>query len=164
MKSLTNMNNMYIEHNIYKTIMEHSVINTIDVIFINKDNHILLWLRNNEPLQWVYYIPGGRRHKNELIIDSAKRKMKEELWLDVDTERLIFLWVYDDIFENSMFEGVGSHYISITYVYRLTEKEETNIGITDSQHSSIQFFNPEDPNLHEMVKIRVRDMKSKNLL
>lgn len=164
MKSLTNMNNMYIEHNIYKTIMEYSIIDTVDVIILNKDNQILLWLRNNEPLQGIYYIPGGRRYKNESMIDSVKRKMREELWLDIDPERLIFLWVYDDIFENSMFEEIWSHYSPITYIYHLTEKEEENIGITDTQHSSIQFFDPEDPSLHEMVKIRIWDMKHRNLL
>lgn len=155
---------MYIEHNIYKTIIEHSIINTIDVIFINKHNQILLWLRNNKPLQGVYYIPGGRRYKNELIMDSVTRKMKEELWLDINIEKLAFLWIYDDIFENSMFAGIWSHYSTITYTYRLTEQEETNIEINDNQHTHIIFFDIEDSSLHKMVKIRIQDMKNKNLL
>lgn len=155
---------MFIESSIYKTIMDCSIIETVDFIIINKDNHILLWLRNNEPLKGVYYIPGGRRHKNEIIMDSAKRKMKEELRLDIDAERLIFLWIYDDIFENSMFKDTGSHYSPITYIYRLTEQEEIDIGVNDGQHANIKFFPLEDPALHEMVKIRVRDMKNKHLL
>lgn len=165
MKSLINTNKtMFIESNIYKTIMEHSIINTIDVIFINKNNQILLWLRNNEPLRGTYYIPGGRRYKNELVIDSAKRKMKEELGLDIDTERLVFLWVYDDLFKNSMFEDTKSHYSSITYVYHLTEKENIDLHIEDDQHADIKFFDPEDSSLHNMVKIRIYDMKNKKIL
>lgn len=155
---------MYIEPSIYRVIMEHSIIDAVDVIFINNDGQMLLWLRNNEPLQGVYYIPGGRRYKNERITDSASRKMKEELWLYIDTERLIFLWVYDDIFENSIFEGIGSHYSTVTYVYHLTKKEEASIWVKDNQHADIKFFDIENPSLHEKIKIRIQDMKDKNLL
>ncbi|MFA6091272.1 MAG: hypothetical protein WC774_05885, partial [Candidatus Gracilibacteria bacterium] len=63
-----------------------------------------------------------------------------------------------------MFEGVGSHYSPITYIYRLTEQEEMDIGVNDGQHTDIKFFSLEDPTLHKMVKIRIQDMKSKNLL
>jgi ADP-ribose pyrophosphatase YjhB (NUDIX family) len=155
---------MFIESSIYKIIMNESIISTVDVIFINKNNQILLWLRTNEPLGGVYYIPGGRRNKNEKKNDSAYRKMKEELWITIDTSRLVFLWTYDDIFENSMFEGISSHYSSVTYVYKLTSEEETAIWITDSQHSNIKFFDLENPSLHEMVKIRISDIQNKKLL
>jgi hypothetical protein len=63
-----------------------------------------------------------------------------------------------------MFEGVWSHYSPITYIYRLTEQEEMDIGVNDGQHTDIKFFSLEDPTLHKMVKIRIQDMKSKNLL
>jgi len=154
---------MYLKPEIYKIILENSIVVTVDVIFVNGEGEILLGLRNNEPLKWVYYIPGGRRFKNETINNWVMRKMKEELWLDIDVEKLILLSVYDDIFDNSAFESIATHTTSITYIYHLSEYEEKNIWISDSQHNEIKFFDIGDPTLHEMVKIRVRDMRKRGL-
>ncbi|HBA45392.1 TPA: hypothetical protein DEG21_01955 [Patescibacteria group bacterium] len=40
------------------------------------------------------------RYKGETIEEGVRRKMKEELGIDIDVGKLIFLGVYDDIFEN----------------------------------------------------------------
>jgi hypothetical protein len=57
------------------------------------------------------------------VLDGVKRKMSEELWIAIDIKKLIFLWIYDDIFDNSIFENISSHYSPITYVYHLDESE-----------------------------------------
>lgn len=157
-------NSMFLKPEVYKIILDNSIVITVDVIFVNGKGEILLGLRNNEPLKWVYYIPGGRRFKGETINEWVSRKMKEELWLDIDTEKLFLLSVYDDIFDNSAFEGIETHTCSITYVYHLSENEEKNIWISDSQHCGIKFFDINDPNLHDLVKIRVKDMKEKGVI
>lgn len=149
---------MYIENNLYKDIVDKTIIQTLDVIFLNSENEILLCLRNNEPLKWIYYIPWWRRYKNETIIESAKRKSKEELWLDINENKLIFLWVYDDIFNESIFKDIWTHCSPITYVYFLDKLEEDKINL-DTQHNDYRFFNVNDLNIHEMVKIRINDIK-----
>jgi colanic acid biosynthesis protein WcaH len=154
---------MFIEDAIYKDILKNIVVETVDVLVINRIWQVLLWLRNNQPLQNIYYIPWWRREKNEKLLDAVKRKMIEELWIDIDLKKLIFLWIYDDIFENSMFEDVSSHYSPITYVYHLDESEQNNIRI-DAQHSDLKFFNLNDPTLHPMVKIRILDMNKLSIL
>jgi len=157
MKFYINMNKMFIEDNIYKIILQNTIIEAVDVLIINDKWQLLLWLRNNQPLKDIYYIPWWRREKNEKLLDAVKRKMMEELWIDIDLKKLIFLWIYDDIFENSMFENVSSHYSPITYVYHLNELEQNNIRI-DAQHSDLKFFDLNDLTLHPMVKIRISDM------
>ena len=132
---------------------------TVDILFINSNKELLLGKRNNEPLMWVYYIPGGRVNKWERSIDAAQRKAKEELGIDIDILRLQFIWVYDDIFENSAFEGMSTHCIPVTYLYQLDETEESNLFLWDSQHSDLRFFSIDDPSLHDMVKIRLKDIK-----
>ena len=153
---------MYIDNNTYKQIIDYTVIATLDIIFINEDNEILLWKRNNPPLKGEYYILWWRRYKNEKIEDTAKRKSLEELWVNIDINKLKFLWVYDDIFEDSIYQWIWTHCSPITYVYQLSSKELNDIT-SDSQHSSLAFFNINDTSLHEMVKIRIRDMKKLNL-
>jgi len=58
---------MYIKDNLYKEIVKNTIIQTIDIVFLNENNQILLWLRKNPPLKWLYYLPGWRRYKNEKI-------------------------------------------------------------------------------------------------
>ncbi len=153
------MTSMFIEKELYIDILNCMPIPTVDILFLNSKNQILLWKRNNEPLMWVYYIPGWRVNKWEHSLDTAKRKAREELGIDIDSTRLQFIWVYDDIFENSAFEGISTHCIPVTYLYPLTLAEESQLSLWDTQHSDLRFFSLDDPSLHEMVKIRIQDMK-----
>lgn len=149
---------MYIDEKIYKIIVEDSIIPTCDIICLTKDKEILLCLRNNEPLKWIYYIPGWRRYKGERIIDSVKRKADEELWLQVDDSRLSFLGVYDDIYSNSAFEWISTHCEAITFVYEINDDEIKNIKV-DKQHSDFRFFSIDDSWLYESIYERINDIK-----
>ena len=114
---------MYIDDAQYQKIVEETIIATVDIIFINQQSQILLWMRENEPLQWIYYIPWGRRIKNETVNSSVIRKAQEEVWIKIDPERLLFLWVYDDIFSKSKYQNIGTHCSSHTFVYKLNDKD-----------------------------------------
>lgn len=149
---------MYIDEDDYKTIVKNNIIPTCDIICITKDKKILLCLRNNEPLKWVYYIPWWRRYKNEKIIDSARRKADEEIGLNIDNTRLFFLWVYDDIYDNSVFEWISTHCETITFVYQINDDEIQSIKI-DNQHSDFKFFSIYDTWLHKQVYERINDIK-----
>lgn len=150
---------MFIKDTLYRDILSVMPIPTVDLLFLNSKNEILLWKRNNEPLLGVYYIPGGRVNKWEKSLDAASRKARDELGLSIDTSRLQFIGVYDDIFENSAFEDISTHCIPVTYLYKLSQDEEWQINISDSQHSDLRFFAISDPSLHEMVKIRIQDIQ-----
>ncbi len=153
------MTNMFIEKSLYMDILRNMPIPTVDLLFLNFHKQILLGKRNNDPLMGVYYIPGGRVNKWERSFDTAKRKAKEELGIVIDLSRLQFLGVYDDIFENSAFERISTHCIPVTYVYQLSSDEELALSLWDAQHSDLQFFSLDDPNLHEMVQMRVKDLR-----
>lgn len=88
--------------------------------------------------------------------------MEEELWLQIDAEKLLFLWVYDDIFNDSMYEDVGIHCSPITFVYPLSIEEEPQIR-GDNQHSDFKFFDQDDNSLHDMVKLRIKDIQNLSL-
>lgn len=149
---------MFIPDDVYKDIMQTSIIPTVDILFLDKENRLLLWLRNNEPLGWIYYILGGRRRKWESLIQSAVRKSKEELHISIDPTKLQFLNIYDDIFDNSMFENIWTHCSPATYIYALSDAEIQDI-LPDIQHKNLEFFDLDDATLHPMVKIRISDLK-----
>jgi len=149
---------MYIDEESYKTIVRNSIIPACDIICITNDKKILLCLRNNEPLKWIYYIPGWRRYKNEKMIDSAKRKAYEELWIKIDINRLSFLGVYDDIYDNSAFEWISTHCEAITYIYEINKEEIKNIKI-DKQHKDYKFFDINDTGLYKPIYERINDIK-----
>jgi len=150
---------MFIEKNLYKQIVTYCPIPTVDIIFINEQHQILLCLRNNAPLKEVYYIPWGRIYKNETYYDALKRKSKEEVSLDIDVNKLRFVKVYDDIFDNSAFWEVWEHCITLTFFYPLTRNEEKNIKIWDTQHTEYKFFDIHEEGLHDMIKTRIKDIK-----
>lgn len=154
---------MFIEDEIYKLIIENTIIEAVDLMIINKKWQLLLWLRNNEPLKWIYYMPWWRRYKNELLMDSVKRKAHEELWLKIDETTLSLLWIYDDIYDNSIFGNTPSHYSSITYVYKINEDDEKSI-IYDNQHEELKFFDIQNPYIHSAIQLRITDMKKQKLI
>jgi colanic acid biosynthesis protein WcaH len=150
---------MLIEKSLYMDILRNMPIPTVDILFLSSQNQILLGKRNNDPLKGVYYISGGRVNKWEISLDAAKRKAKEELGIEIDISRLQFVWVYDDIFPNSAFEGISTHCIPVTYLYWLSLDEELTLSLWDAQHSDLQFFSLDDPSLHEMVEMRIKDLR-----
>jgi ADP-ribose pyrophosphatase YjhB (NUDIX family) len=149
----------FIPKEIYTTILEYMPIPTVDILFLKSNWDILLAKRNNEPLKWVYYIPWGRVEKWEKSLDAAKRKAKEELGIDIDILKLIFLGIYDDIFDNSAFPGISTHCIPVTYSYQLSDEELREIHIGDAQHSDYRFFPQWSDELHPMVKLRIDNIK-----
>lgn len=151
---------MFIEKDLYIKILEVMPIPTLDILFLNSKNQLLLGKRVNEPLHWVFYIPWGRINKWETLLNAAKRKSYEELGLDIDIARLKFLWIYDDIFDNSAFEWVNTHCIPTTYYYQLNQEEEKNLNLGDGQHTELQFFDLEDSWLHKQVLLRIKDLKN----
>ena len=57
------MISMFIEKELYVDIIRNMPIPTVDILFLNSQNELLLGKRNNEPLMGIYYIPGGRVDK-----------------------------------------------------------------------------------------------------
>ncbi len=150
---------MFVPDNIYKDIIKYAVIPTVDIIFINKNKEILLWLRNNAPLKWAYYLPWWRIQKWETITDAAKRKSKEEINIEIDVSELQFVGVYDDIFSDSAFESVSTHCLPCTFVYQLNDRDYSIIK-TDNQHSDIKFFSYDDFSLHPFLQKRLEKIQS----
>ena len=150
---------MFIPEDIYKDIIQHTVVPTADIIFLDANKNVLLWLRNNEPLKWLYHLPGGRIQKNETLLEATKRKAKEEVNIDIDIHKLHFVWVYDDIFNTSIYTWLSAHCLASTFVYPLNQWEQEHIS-PNNQHNEFSFFAYDDSTLHPFLSKRSQDIES----
>ena len=100
-----------IEEELYKKIVESVPIVCVDVI-IKVGNDYLLVKRTNEPLKDKFWLVGGRAYKGERTVETARRKVREEIGLDI--HRLEFAGVYEDSYEKSAW-GVPTSSVSIVY-------------------------------------------------
>lgn len=85
----------------------------IGVIILNKDNKVLLLLRNNDAkiadsdmrLEGTWTLPSGKVKLNESLVSAAIRKVKEETNLDVSDINIVS--VADDINEYAHYVTIG---------------------------------------------------------
>ena len=139
-----------IEYNFYHKIIEVLPILCVDG-FIFNNNQVLLLKRNNEPAIGEWWVPGGRVLKNELLSESIKRKIKEEINLDVIHSKQI--GITETIFEKK-------HTVNICF---FLECENYNIEI-NKDHSEYKWVSihelPDDLN-SELKKI-INDYERSN--
>jgi 8-oxo-dGTP diphosphatase len=89
---------------------------TVDTI-IQKDSHILLIKRKNDPFKGYFALPGGFVNEGEKVEEAAKREVMEETALDV--ELVDILGVYSD--PNRDPRG---HIMSTVFVGKISNNKE----------------------------------------
>lgn len=157
--------NNYIPNKVYKDIVKHMPVSTVDIVILNKNkNKTLLFKRNNEPVKNVYFTIGGRLLKGETFLHGAVRQAKCELGLKIDPKKTFFGGVTQDFHKNSVFKNVSYHAVAVFFYYVLENK---NINIKfDNQHSDSKWFSIKDKKLHPHIKERIRQtllaIKNKN--
>jgi GDP-mannose mannosyl hydrolase len=89
----------------------------VDCLVVNDVGNYLLVKRKNEPLKGEYWVPGGRLHKNERLVDAVQRKMREEIGVEV--EILESLGFFEEFFEHTAEDAPGgAHSISLLYLVK----------------------------------------------
>ena len=145
----------YIPDKVYKDIVAHMPVSTVDIVLLNKKrNKTFLFKRNNEPVKNVYFTIGGRLLKGESFLHGAVRQAKRELDLKIDPKKAFFGGVTQDFHKNSVFKGVSYHAVAVFFGYIL---EDENINIKfDKQHSDHKWFSIKDKKIHPHIKERIR--------
>ncbi len=101
----------------YKNFLTKMPIICVDCFVVNDQGEYLLVKRRNEPLKGEYWVPGGRLHKNEKLVDAVHRKMLEEIGVDVEIIKNVGF--YEEFFENTEQNAEGGvHSISIVYLVK----------------------------------------------
>ena len=146
---------MSINKELYTKILDSVPIITVDIVIFNPEkDKVLLFKRENKPLQNTYYTPGGRVNKNEKLIDAIIRKAKEEIGINIKSKEIKYCGIIEEFFDDSNFKEVltGTHNINIFYKYIINDI--TNIKL-DNQHQKFDWFNINDPNLNIYIKKKI---------
>ena len=147
-----------IPDNVYEKILEYSVISAVDAV-IYDDNKVLLAKRLQEPCKGQWWVPGGRQFKGESGEEAIVRKVKQEVGLDVEVEKLI--GVRDISFNVSAFPNVDKvSYVARIYLTRLrNSKQKVLLDSTQEKYIWVdkKWFNENKNNLHEYVAKALKD-------
>ena len=127
---------------------------TVDVVLFDRDStHVLLFLRKNQPAQGEWYTPGGRLLKNESLTDCALRQMQLEAGLSLDSHRLFFGTVVNEIFDDSESNQDNTyHTVAICWGCLLAGDEHITL---DAQHDRCEWKAVDDHTLHPFVRRRI---------
>ena len=119
----------------YKKIIEVLPILCVDIIIKNHNGEYLLIKRANEPLKGKWWVIGGRVLKGESLEQAAKRKVKEEVGLEIDNVKSI--GYYEDALETNPFcLTTPLHSISVVFS---TIIEDEQIVTLDYQSSDWKY-------------------------
>lgn len=119
---------------LYKKIQRSVPIVCVDLIVISGKKFLLV-KRRYEPEAGRWFFPGGRMLKNELAIESARRKLKEETGLVGRDFKLIGLFEY--LSTNGRFKNSSTHTPCLVFIARVAKNARVRI---DSENTEFQWF------------------------
>ena len=150
----------FLPDEIYKTCLASVPIVSVDVVILNHaKTKILLFKRNNKPLDGIFYTIGGRTLKDESIVDTAVRKLKDEACITVSKRKLFLGGIIEEFFEDSIYQDVKTHNLNIFFGYVAPKCFSIKL---DSQHSQYQWFDITAQDLHPYILQRINLILSNN--
>jgi len=148
-------NQGYLEGDVFKTIIKHTPLVSVDLIVKDNDK-VLLGKRSNAPAKEYWFTLGGRVLKNEHISDAITRIAMMELGIAL-FETPLFIGVFEHLYPDSIFEGVSTHYVNLAYEIKLSHL--TNLP--KEQHDEYCWFTLEELFSNNDVHPYVKDYFTK---
>jgi colanic acid biosynthesis protein WcaH len=140
---------VYLPENIHKICLESIPIVSVDIVILDDTKEkTLLFKRKNNPLKGIFYTIGGRVLKNESLIDTALRKLKDEAGIEASNNELSLAGFMEEFYEKSVYKDVDTHNVNIFFWYIALTKLDIK---TDSQHDKFKWFDVNSRNLHPHV-------------
>jgi len=124
-------------------VIDKAPLASLDLVCFNRNNKILLGMRNNKPAQNYWFVPGGRILKNEALGIAFERIAFKELDIKAEIGDTKLMGVFDHFYEDNVFgkEGIDTHYISIAFELSLDCDQELS---HDNQHKNMKWFTLEE--------------------
>lgn len=126
----------------FLNVVQNTPLVSVDFLLM-RGNEVLLGLRNNQPAQNFWFVPGGRILKNETITQALLRIADNELGIAelVKNSQLevtfygIYEHFYDDCFANA---DISTHYVVLAHQVKLPANFD--LPIVDEQHSAFKWW------------------------
>ena len=130
-----------LEYELFKTIVKHTPLISIDLIIRNDKGEALLGQRLNRPAKNYWFVPGGRIFKDESFEDAFKRITYEELGVQTSLGEAIFLGVYEHFYNDNFSElDFSTHYVVHGYEIQINPQQ---LRLPTIQHNSYKWFDVE---------------------
>lgn len=146
---------MYLETDIFRSIVASTPLVSIDLLVSNHEGEILLGQRLNRPAQGSWFVPGGRIYKDESLAQAFQRISKEELGRSFARENTRLLGVYEHFYEDSVFgykEGAPStHYVVMGHHIALDAN--TTLTPRQDQHLLYRWWHTEEMQACDQVHL-----------
>ncbi len=137
----------------WRTVVQHVPIVSVDLV-VQQGDSVLLGKRTNDPAKGEWFVPGGRVHKHEQLVDAVHRVARDELGSEVTIERQ--LGVYEHFYDTAEVADVGGkHYVPTGFLVR-TDSRDIQL---DGQHNTFRWFSPpfDSIDLHPYVRTYLAD-------
>ena len=149
---------MFLEEDLFKTVVEHTPLIAIDLIVSRTNGNILLGQRKNRPARGFWFVPGGRVRKNETLDDAFHRISQTELGVGLVRSDYVLQGIFEHFYlDNFSGDGFPTHYVGLAYPVQIDGL--TNLPKT--QHSDYIWLDREellaDKLVHENTKAYFRN-------
>ncbi len=145
--------NQQLPLDLYKQFHEQLPLPCVDIILKTPGNGFLLVLRQTEPAKGQWWLVGGRVYKNETLLRAARRKVQEEIGIELKLQSLRQIrGSYETIFAEDPFgHGKGTHTINTCFIAELT-KQDLSVIQLDQHHSEFKVFHQVEKEWHPYLK------------
>ena len=127
-------NSSFIDDTLFRGIIEHTPLVSLDLV-VKKDGKVLLGKRLNKPARGYWFTIGGRILKGERLEETIARIARDELGT-VLTNPARFIGVFEHLYDDSIYEGVSTHYINLVYEVEIEELPD----LPRDQHDTYRWF------------------------
>ena len=111
---------MQINNQQFLEVIKKAPLVSIDLIVRDLDGRILLGRRINEPARDMWFVPGGRIHKDECLDEAFARISLSELGTKYHRSQAHFIGVFENKYNTNFLEtsDTGTHYVVLAYEIR----------------------------------------------
>ena len=144
-----------LDEDIFRQIVRHAPLVSIDLVVLDRQGRALLGLRTNEPALGFWFVCGGRILKGEAIRDGFARIMRHEMGHACAFTEAKPRGVYEHLYETNRFgePGFGTHYVVLAYEIVVPDHLELR---PDAQHRELAWWRVPDllasPEVHPYTK------------
>lgn len=145
---------MFLEKDLFSSIIKNTPLISIDLVVKNSEYKILLGKRVNKPAVGSWFVPGGRIYKDETIEKAFQRITKDEIGKEFSVEEAKFKGLYQHFYDDNVFnDNFSTHYIVLGF--ELVINEELSLGTI--QHEKYKWFDEKELLESEDVYSYVKD-------
>jgi len=131
-----------LDDSLFSSIIANTPLISIDLVVRNSSDEVLLGLRTNRPAQGMWFVPGGRIRKDELIQNAFVRLTKEELNVGHSMAEGQFLGVYEHFYSDNTFNHeFSTHYVVLGYQLTIDLPLEQ---LPQAQHACYRWWEPSE--------------------